>query len=181
MISHSDNSKRSWVTRRKGLIDAFWAKVDKSGGPTACWPWTGVLWKGYLYGHLERNGHKIKAHRHAWELTHGLIPDGLEICHTCDNPPCCNPRHLFLGTQADNMADMKAKGRGALGNKNGSRRHPERLPRGENHKNSRLTVAQVREIRDRYIPGVVRQVDLGHEFGVSQTTIGNIVRGGGWR
>lgn len=155
---------------------AFWAKVDNSGGMYACWPWTGVLWKGYSYGHLERNKHKIKAHRYAWEQAFGPIPVGLLVCHHCDNPPCVNPGHLFLGTQKANLADMIAKGRSARGDRSGARRHPELM--GHRRK---LTEVAVREIRRRYALGGVRQRDLGAEFGVTQTMIGDVVRRDAWK
>jgi hypothetical protein len=114
----------STSTGRKGVVGetpeqfsaAFWAKVDDSAGPDACWPWTGALFRpgprgyGMNYGRIKRNRRTLHAHRVAWELAHG--PTGeLFVLHKCDNPPCCNPAHLFLGTAADNMADKVRKGR----------------------------------------------------------------------
>lgn len=90
----------------------YWARVDRSAGPDACWPWTGSTdRKGY--GHVNRPKLKpspMLAHRYAWQLAHG-DPGALCVLHRCDRPPCCNPAHLFLGTVADNNADMRAKGR----------------------------------------------------------------------
>lgn len=90
--------------------DRFWSKVDKSGGPDACWTWTaarnrngyGQFWQG-------RNG--IVVHRFSWMMHNGPIPVGLFCCHHCDNPPCVNPAHLFIGTNSDNMRDAQRKGR----------------------------------------------------------------------
>lgn len=87
-------------------IDIFWSKVDRSGGPDACWQWLGFRDR-IGYGHFS---HKL-AHRIAWIARFGGIPEGQQVLHHCDNPPCCNSRHLFLGTQADNMRDCVAKGR----------------------------------------------------------------------
>lgn len=109
------------------IATRFWRKV-KRGPPDECWPWTGRR-GGRGYGRVGSCG----AHRLAWELTNGAIPAGLWVLHRCDNPPCVNPSHLWLGTHADNMADMRAKGRSARGDRHGSRLHPERRPRGERH------------------------------------------------
>jgi len=89
----------------------FWARVDR-GGPDDCWPWTAtMLASGYGWVHAPEVGEE-RAHRVAWVLTIGPIPEGQVACHRCDNPPCCNPGHLFLGTQAANVADRDEKGRG---------------------------------------------------------------------
>ena len=86
---------------------SFWAGLDRSGD---CWIWTRERYPSG-YGVLTRAGLRVKAHRLAWELTYGPTPDGLLVLHHCDNPPCVRPAHLFLGTQADNVRDMDAKGR----------------------------------------------------------------------
>lgn len=81
------------------------------GGPAECWPWTGTR-NDLGYGILRVTGKNVRAHRFAYELASGRpIPVGLEVCHRCDNPPCCNPAHLFLGTQGDNVRDAASKGR----------------------------------------------------------------------
>lgn len=89
---------------------SFWACADCAGA--GCWEWSGLRSaRGYgRFGHDSRRAHRI-----AWELTFGPVPDGLLVCHTCDNPPCIRPEHLFLGTDADNARDMVAKGRGRYG------------------------------------------------------------------
>lgn len=94
-------------------LDRILARVDKRAGPDKCWPWVGgSLNEGYGCIRLgSSHGRIVLAHRAAWAIANGPIPDGLFVLHHCDNPPCCNPAHLFLGTHQDNMDDMVAKGR----------------------------------------------------------------------
>lgn len=113
------------------LIVRFWSRVDQSGGPLACWLWTGAVFAVSGYGAFKTWERQRSCHRMMWELTQGMVPNGLHVLHHCDNRLCCNPAHLFLGTHADNMADMVAKSRQAKGDRNGSRLHPECLPRGD--------------------------------------------------
>jgi len=87
----------------------FWARVSRPD-PCVCWEWQGGK-KPDGYGSAGYEGKSDLAHRVAWKLTKGPIPKGMYICHSCDNPACCNPAHLFLGTQSDNMKDMIVKGR----------------------------------------------------------------------
>jgi hypothetical protein len=127
-----------------------------------------VIWSGRRqrqgYGVRYFRGKSWLVHRLAWEEAHGPIPDGLCVLHRCDNPPCYNLDHLFLGTRADNIADMEAKGRA-------------RKVRGEAHGLSRLSDGEVRELRDLYAAGGVRQSDLAAQFAIGQTTVCEIVRG----
>ncbi len=181
----------------------FWSYVSKDGptperypelGP--CWPWTGGginRRRGTNYGVFWSDGKAVRAHRVAWELACGPVPDGLYVLHRCDNPPCCNPAHLFLGTDLDNMRDKVAKGRATAGDQHYARTNPERLPHGEQHWAKRnpekyhrgqahpmakLTAAQASEIHGATsVPVKV----LASRYGVSMGTIYSIRTGHGWK
>lgn len=101
------------------LAGRFWHKVDRNG-PNGCWLWLGMKVSAKKrYGRILIAGRLVAAHRVAWVMTNGAVPKGMRVCHDCDNPPCVNPSHLFLGTHQDNMDDMVAKGRAANGARNG--------------------------------------------------------------
>ena len=179
--------------KKLSIEERFWPKVDKRG-PDECWPWVATrLPKGYgILGHRPRN---FYAHRIAWELVYGEIPDGLFVCHKCDNPPCCNPAHLFLGTNAENAKDAVHKGIIPTGEKSwihlnrarmvqGLRNHykanPERILRGTQIGNAKLDDEKVKEIRSRAANGE-KNIRLAEEFGVTDTLIGKIVKRKVWK
>lgn len=143
----------------------FYDKLLKDS-ETSCLNWTRATNK-WGYGIVGVNGRSQLAHRVAWALKHGPIPDGMLVCHTCDNRKCCNPDHLWLGTNSENVADMKAKKRA-------------RAPRGETHKRSKLSDEAVREIRRTYLRKQVSQQALADKYGVSQVLVGMVVRGKIW-
>lgn len=151
---------------RKTLEERFWEKVDKKGSDE-CWEWVACLVAGYgLFG----GDQKVEmAHRVSWKLHYGLIPNGLCVLHRCDNPPCVNPVHLFLGTHADNMRDRDQKGRGKV---------PDQ--KGEANSGAKLTAEDVREIRRRIGNGEKQQA-LADEFDVVQPSISHIIHGRTWR
>lgn len=165
---------------KRPLVERFWEKVDRSGGPEECWPWVGAVHhsgRGVVW--VSENRRAEIASRVAWELTNGHIADGLLVCHHCDNPLCMNPAHLFLGTPAQNSADMVAKGRQCSGERSHLHLHPERR-RGENSPVAKLSEEQVREIRRRYAEGGVLQRELGAEYGIHQGAVSGIVLRKSW-
>ena len=144
----------------------FWSRINKDG-PTmphmesSCWQWmAGKFRKGY--GSFKINGKARRSHCVAWMLTNGAMPGNLHVLHRCDNPACCRPDHLFLGTNADNVRDRENKGRGHTFS-------------GEAHKMAKLTAAQVVEIRALYAAGGIKQCELAKRFSVTQTNISNIL------
>ena len=141
----------------------FWTKVDRRKSDE-CWPWLAYR-NGKGYGNFEHQYHTLRAHRFAWQLTRGPIPPGLLVCHSCDRPECCNPKHLFLGTNKDNQRDSVAKGRHI---------------HGVTHGNARCTEDDVLAIRQKYAAGGVLQRELAAEFGVSRVHIGRIIRNCRW-
>jgi hypothetical protein len=156
-----------------------------------CWNWTGSKTKKGGYGQLSmgRKHGPVRANRYSWELHFGPIPEGLFVCHKCDNPACVNPNHLFLGTPLDNMRDCASKGRDGVhqhpesvmrGEKHWAHKHPEKLAHGEKHGNAKFTNAQVLEIRELVKSGIM-QKDLAVKYGVHPDTISRIIRGFYWR
>lgn len=153
------------------LEDKLQMYTDRSGGDAACWPWTGARHgRGYGLTRYPQSQKKLGAHRAAWEVAHGPIPSGMYVCHTCDNPLCCNPSHLFLGTNADNQRDAVRKGR-QVG--------PPRL-RGEAVYGARLTDDAVRAMRSLNTQGTYSYRQLGERFGISKSQVGKILRGQFW-
>jgi hypothetical protein len=127
------------------IAQRFWDKVSKT---EECWLWTGGRTAPGKYGLFTENKHRVTAHSFSWRLHHGPIPEGLEVCHTCDNPPCVNPNHLFLGTRLQNMQDCVSKDRQAKG--------PRVLP-----------AEAVEDIRSNYSPGKVTMRHFSRKYGVS--------------
>lgn len=137
------------------LRERFLSKVQRT---ESCWLWTGAR-KPKGYGNIKVNGVAKAAHRVAYELFKGPIPEGMHVLHTCDNPPCVNPDHLYAGTNADNQRDMRTKGR--------------RLA-------DKITYPIAQEIRARAALEQISQGALGREYGISQPMVSMIVNNKRW-
>ena len=179
--------------------------VDENG----CWNWTkGLTQRGY--GKLSFAGKDVTAHRISWLKYKGPIPDGMLVCHHCDNCKCVNPDHLFIGNSMENNHDMMRKGRHTHGDAHWTRLYPERLPKGDEHplrKNpslaargerhgrygnphgtvrgeaqgsSKLTDVAVMEIRTKFINGKL-QYQLAEEYGVYKASISKVITGASWQ
>lgn len=151
------------ISRAPSLDDAFyrWLPASDTDG---CWEWMGHRGaKGYGVGSYK--GQRFHAHRFTYELVYGSISDGMMVCHRCDNPPCCNPAHLFLGTAQDNVRDRHVKGRDA---------------RGESHARTTLTDDDILSIRAAYASGTATMSALARQYGVWKGTISNIIRRRTW-
>lgn len=151
--------------RRGTPAERFWERVG-SRSENQCWIWGGSIDRGG-YGRLAMGRSSVLAHRFSYELHHGPIPDGMDVCHSCDNPACVNPAHLWLGDAAANRADMVAKGR--QGDWSGERS-------GVN----KLTEHNVRKIRELLAQGM-RHATISKRFGVCRSTISLIHQGKTWR
>lgn len=154
------------------FADRFNAKVNRAA-PGGCWLWTGATSRNG-YGKIWDGKRNVAAHRAAFEMFVGPIGRDLWVCHSCDNPPCVNPAHLFLGTRRDNVDDMVRKGRWYLG---GAVR-----TKGERINLAKLTASAVVEIRSRCGAGLRGEaVRLSRKFGVAPNTIRDVVRGRTWK
>lgn len=166
------NKNPTWIGRNQTstltLAERFWEKVDKNPDKNGCWNWIAHTdRKGY--GVLRIGEQMVHSNRVAWMVTYGDIPNGLFVCHHCDNRLCCNPEHLFLGNNQDNMRDMARKGRG--------RNSPSY---GESHPNSKVTQRDVEEMRRLYGTGKYTYYQLAPLFGISYQNVGNIITRKTW-
>ncbi len=146
-------------------IDRFWSKVNKLNELDACWEWTAGS-DDYGYGMFWLDGGIVRVHRVSYLITHGIIPPHMDVCHTCDNPSCVRPDHLFLGTRKDNLQDAVQKGRMSVGERNGR---------------AKLTAAQVKEIRKRYPLEKPTYHSLAAEYGRSDYAIRAIIHRLTWK
>lgn len=146
---------------RKPLIDRLLERIRISD--QGCWEWQGGLSHGY--GRIGHNNKTYSTHRVSYEYYKGKIEGDLFVCHKCDNPLCCNPDHLFLGDYQINSADCVSKNRHSY---------------GEKSPNSKLTAAQVNEIRELVAKGV-KQKDIAPKFGISSSNVSKLMTKASWK
>ena len=160
------------------FVSRFWQKVDRSGGPNACWPWRGAIGlQGYGVLSQRRRPNRPaydSAHRVAFEITYGMVLPGFYVCHHCDRRECANPAHLFVGLAADNNHDMMRKGRYV------GFHAPRRVLRGTQKSHAKLNDEAVRAIRAA-IAGGALQREVAAVYGVGPHTISNVVRRTNWK
>jgi len=162
------------MPRHKPLHERFEASFTR-GAADECWEWTKARHKAG-YGAIGANGRRAYGHRVSYELNVGPIPPGMCVLHRCDNPPCVNPSHLFLGTLRDNTQDMLRKGRHRTNNVRGDDHWLRRSPRavaGERNPAAKLSTAQATNLRIALALGA-RQVDCAEWFGIDQTSVSRI-------
>lgn len=157
--------------------ERFDRHVTKSH-PSGCWEWTGPRSpKGYgLF--RDDTGRMVSAHRHAYFRSGKVMPEGHLCCHSCDNPSCVNPDHLFPGTPKQNTQDMVRKGRNHTGDKHYLRQSPEKV-RGERNPCSRLTEADVRAIRS--LAGKKTHAEIAAMYGVSPAAVSHVINRRNWK
>lgn len=172
---------------QQNVAPRFWSKVEKTAG---CWFWGGARLKAG-YGVFQIGRKACKAHRVVYELTYGPIPPGLCVCHSCDNPSCVRPDHLWLGTHQDNATDRQTKGRGGCGrgDRHGSRTHPDRFSilykpgsrKGENNGRAVLNWQLVKELRAKHESGQSTIAALSREYRIGYTTAHHIINHDTWK
>lgn len=177
-IAPQSRTNRGWIkgqplkcisghSKRYALLsDSLWSRVDIKA-KDECWPWMGST-NSDGYGTLKFRGKYFHAHRVAYELTNGPIPNRLNILHRCDNPPCCNPAHLWPGTDQDNVDDMMAKRRN-------------KVFVGTQNRSAKVTEDDIPVIRALYAQGNLSQQKIGVLYGVSDVTVSYIIHRKTWR
>lgn len=155
----------------------FWKKVAITANPDKCWFWLANKHPLLGYGFITVNKKLRTAHRYSYTINIGEIPKGLCVLHKCDNRSCVNPNHLFLGTNADNSADMVAKNRQTSGVRSGRYTKPERTAKGEGCHLHKLTEKQVLEIRE----SGLRKKELALLYNVHEDTIRYILNRKIWK
>lgn len=157
-------------------ITKFWSRIKKTD---SCWPWIGGT-NDRGYGVVCIGNDKVYAHRFSFVLNIGRIPEFICACHSCDNPPCCNPDHLFLGTHLDNMTDAETKGRFKHSEEH-IRKITVAIPRGDHHSCSKVTGEMVRDIRNRFSDRLTPLAYISREYGLSAMSVSDILRGKTWK
>lgn len=157
---------------RATQVKRFWAKVAIKANDDECWEWLGSC-DTHGYGNFFWNSKITVSSKIAWMYPNYVIPKGFEICHSCDNPACCNPKHLWLGTHQENMDDKMRKGR--QGN------IKQAVRRGEAHPNHKLTQSQVDHIRQLYTQGNITLKALGELYDVDISSIHAIIKRVTWK
>jgi hypothetical protein len=145
----------------------FWDKV-KRDSDNGCWEWTSAIGSKYGHGSFSLNGKPVYAHRLSWEIHNGSIPKGKIVCHHCDNPKCVNPKHLFMGTQRENVADMMRKGR--------HKPPPKKIREPKPGYFKKITAQQVEEIKGLRLMGI-KLSRIANQFGVSDSMVSRIASG----
>lgn len=170
-MTKPDFSARKMGKPTMPLMDRLYSHVciDSVSG---CWEWNGTRRNGYgrlIVGSRTDGTRKSEsAHRLSYKINFGVIPDGMEVCHKCDNPACINPQHLFVGTRQDNVLDREQKGRNVV--------HT-----GEEKTNSKLTRKSVKDARWEYAHKRTSYQTLANRYGVSKRTIMNAIKGVTWK
>lgn len=197
-VTHDLGNLKEWFSAKRQKN--FWKRVGKLGTEAGCWLWTSSVDKDG-YGRFECGTHKLgtgktwRAHRYAFTLFRGLIPEGQLVCHHCDTPGCVNPVHLFLGSIQLNNMDRELKDRTSKGERHRQAtiagqppvtdemrlKHLKNLPRGDDHPRAVVTVEKVREIRRLFFGKIRTKRELEKHYGVSYSCIDHIVKFRVWK